>query len=429
MKKFYNSCFVSLVFALVAIAFTSIPAAAFDGITNQDQLSLKLRTIYFDRDYEKDSLDDTTLAQGVELNYESGFIANIISFGASAYMVQDINSSGSAGNNIMPKGDDDGGIDRHLSKIGQLFVNFNLADQGNVKVGAQRIKYMLVSSSGTRAIPNTYRGITANYTLDKFKFYGYAFDEWSRRHDDKWEIFTTELGEEIDTVWGVGTSYKHGGFKGDIEYLTAQDYLAKLGLRGSYTWNLDGSKLKLSGGYFASQDDGSLFKSGAEKDIDGNDDNDGSAYYVDVEWKVNMFTLGAAYTQVFDAWIEDNFSGDHGTNPFPTRHLIGPDFTNENEKVWLARVGFDLNQFVPGLSTNISYISGTGAENSLTGKTGGEADEHFFVIDTKWKIPYVKGLSFRWYYTEYNSDEVGTVAGVKGDEKDHRLYLDYVVKF
>ena len=429
MKKSYShnvSHYFVLCVLMLSLPFT---ATAFDGITDQDQFSIKSRTIYFDRDYQKDSSDDSTLAEGIELNYQSGYIANFVSLGTSFYLVQNINSTGSAQNNILPEGSDDDGIDNHISKIGQLFADFQVTRNGHVKLGAQKVKTMLLRSSSTRAIPNTFRGITADYSFDQFKFYGYAFDEWSPRHDDSWDKFTTELGEEIDIVWGLGATYKKAGFKAELEYLVSQDYLAKLGIRAGYSWKLPSSKVQLSAGYFTAKDNGDLFKPGAEKDLDGNEDLDGSAYYVDLNWNVGMFTLGAAYTQVFDMWLEDNFAGDHGTNPFPTRAPIGPDFTNTEEKAWQARVGFDLSNFVPGLTTKVSYTRGTDAENSLTGKAGGTADEDYLAVDTRWKIPYLKGLSCRWYFADYDSDEKGKIGGVKGDETDHRVYLDYVVKF
>lgn len=429
MQSIPNRWFTCLALVMAIIGLTSISASAFNGITEKDTLSLKLRTIYFDRDYEKDSSDDSTLAEGIELNYESGVIGGIASIGGSIYAVRNIHSDGSAENNILPAGDDKAGIDDHISKIGQLFVNFKLTDNGNVKIGTQTVKAMLISSSGSRAIPNTFRGVTANYKLNNFKLYGYAFDKWSPRHEDKWQKFTTELAEQIDLVWGIGTTYKKAGFEADAEYLVSQDYLAKLGVRGGYTWKIDKSKLKVSGGYFTSTDNGDLFKPGAEKDLDKNQDIDGSAYYIAADWKVSMFSFGAAYTQVFDMWVEDNFAGDHGTNPFPTRAPIGPDLTNANEKVWLASVGLNFDKFVKGLSTKISYAKGTDAENSLTGAAGGTAEEDFILVDTKWKVPYVKGLSCRWLYNKYNADEVGKIAGVKGDETDHRVYVDYVVQF
>lgn len=53
----------------------AIPAYAdIDVLTKQDELNIKLRAIYFDRDYENNTSDDSTFAQGIEINYKSGML-------------------------------------------------------------------------------------------------------------------------------------------------------------------------------------------------------------------------------------------------------------------------------------------------------------------------------------------------------------------
>ncbi|XQF89987.1 OprD family outer membrane porin [Pseudoalteromonas espejiana] len=143
----------------------------------------------------------------------------------------------------------------------------------------------------------------------------------------------------------------------------------------------------------------------------------------------DIWTLGAAFTKVNDAWIEDNFSGDHGTNPFPTRSLIGADLTNQNEATWQARLGINLKAVAPGLTTKFYYTSGSDAENSALGKAGGTADEKYWAIDTRYKVAAIKGLSLRWLFLDYTTDETGSVDGAKGDRADHRVYVDYTIKF
>lgn len=436
----------SKIFAVTGAVLTcvSIPSyASFNGLTEQDEFNIKLRSIYFDRDYDNDASDDSTFAQGIELNYQSGYFNDLISMGVSTYTVLNYNSTGSAQNNILPAGDEKGGVDDSFSKFGQYFIDVKLGDNGHVKIGGQKTKSMLLKSSGSRAIPNTFRGVFGDYKFGNTKVYGYAYDKWSRRHDDKWEDFSTDQSDNgaISVIWGVGASYKKDALKIDAEYLNSHDYLSKLGLKGSYAIKLDQSKLTLSSGVFTSQDDGDLFVTGAEGgDLDDEDalgavsgvtksENDGFAYYLDANWKKDIWTLGAAFTKVNDAWIEDNFSGDHGTNPFPTRSLIGADLTNQNESTWQARLGVDLKAVAPGLTTKFYYTSGSDAENSSLGKAGGTAHEKYWAIDTRYKVAAVKGLSLRWLFLDYTTDETGSVDGVKGDRADHRVYVDYTIKF
>ncbi|WP_223230605.1 MULTISPECIES: OprD family porin [unclassified Pseudoalteromonas] len=72
----------SKIFAVTGAVLTcvSIPSyASFNGLTEQDEFNIKLRSIYFDRDYDNDASDDSTFAQGIELNYQSGYFNDLIS--------------------------------------------------------------------------------------------------------------------------------------------------------------------------------------------------------------------------------------------------------------------------------------------------------------------------------------------------------------
>lgn len=429
-----------------ALLTSATPVLALNGITDKDKLSIKLRTIYFDREFENSAADDTTFAQGLEVNYETGVIAKAFTLGVSGYSVQNIDSSGSAGNNILPidTGNTDGQVDDNIALIGQLFIDVKLGDSGNIKLGRQKHKSLLLSSSGSRAVPNTFLGASSRYQFSGVTLSSFYFTQWSRRYDDGFEDFTISTdvdgdgeNDQIDSVWGLGASYKKGGFSGESAYLVSQDYLKKLGLKGAYTWQLKDSRLTFTSGYFSSEGDGDLFVSQAESDLDRNGEAagepitvDGSAAFVDLEWKVNALTFGVAYTEVDEFWIEDNFNADHGTNPFPTRAAIGPDLTNTNENIWALRLGFDLNHYVRGLRTTVSRARGSDAQNSVLRSAGGTASEEWWSLDTKWSIPSVKGLSFRWFYLDYDGDESAqSVRGIRPDTDNHRVYLDYTFSY
>jgi hypothetical protein len=439
----YRISILAVVICTILTGVSTYSHADFKGLTAQDEFNIKLRTIYFDRDYETDSSDDSTLAQGIELNYVSGYFDNLMSVGVSSYTVLNVNSTGTAAGNILPAGNQSGEVDGGFSKFGQYFLDFKLGNSGHVKIGGQKTNSILLKSSGSRAIPNTFRGVFADYTVGDTKIYGFIYDKWSRRHDKKWEDFSTDQSTTgaISVIWGLGTAYSKGDLTLEAEYFSSQDYLAKAAFRGSYDIKLEQSELTLSSGIFTSQDDGDLFVTGAEGgDLDDEDvsgaltgltksENDGLAYYLDADWKKDIWSVGFAFTKVSDAWIEDNFNGDHGTNPFPTRSLIGADFTNKNEKTWQARLGINLKKLAPGLTTKFYYTNGTDAENSVLGQLGGTADEKYWAIDTRWKVESIKGLSLRWLFLDYNTEKIGNVDGVKGDRADHRLYVDYTIKF
>ena len=239
----------------------------------------------------------------------------------------------------------------------------------------------------------------------------------------------------------IGAKYKWDAFTLEGEYLVSKDFLRKFGVRGTYKHQLaDDSNLKFSGGIFTSSDDGDLFVTRSESgDLDDEDvpgsqagvtpsENDGLGGYVDVAWQKDNIQLAAAFTIIDEIWLEDNFTGDHGTNPFPTRSRVGPDLTNTNEKVVRLQFGYDWKDIAPGLKTTLAAAHGWDAENSVDSALG-TADETWWEVHVRYKVPFVKGLQFTGIYHDYESDETGSVDGVKDDERDIRLYLDYVYTF
>lgn len=419
------------VLGLGAISFAlATPGVAADA---EHKFQLKSRLIHFDRDYEKDSKDREQTALGIQLNYESPQFNDLIGVGVSGYLVEEIDHDGSLSEDILTK-ESNGELDG-FALIGQAYVKLTPTESTSFKLGRQTHKTMLLASSGSRAVPNTFQGVSGKFAPSKgLTVYGAVYDEWSRRARDTFEGFATDNSAEgsIDYVSVFGVKYKTKKYSVEAEYLNSDDYLSKLGLRGSYNIPLEASKLKVSGGVFASYDDGSLFTIGAEKDQDDEDGtsagNDGLGAYAQLTWIMNNLELSGAVSQFDGLWIEDNFAGDHGRNPFPTRSAVGPDLTNANETAAMLSLKYDWKDSVPGLITTVAFGRGWDAENTADASSG-TADEDWKTLDVAYKVPQVKGLKLRGVWHDYNSDKVGSVDGVKDDETDIRLYVDYVYNF
>ncbi|MEI8641602.1 hypothetical protein P4S68_12880 [Pseudoalteromonas sp. Hal099] len=89
----------------------------------------------------------------MELSCQSGYFNDLISMGVSTYTVLNYNSTGSAQNNILPAGDEKGGVDDSFSKFGQYFINVKLGDNGHVKIGGQKTKGMAFKKAQVAAVP------------------------------------------------------------------------------------------------------------------------------------------------------------------------------------------------------------------------------------------------------------------------------------
>ncbi|WP_230970822.1 OprD family outer membrane porin [Nitrogeniibacter aestuarii] len=424
--------------ALLVSTLAVVPGLTHAAEQSGHMLELKARGIHFDRSFEDSSKDRTQSALGLQLNYESPYLADVIGVGISGYSVTRLGSSGPEATDILST-DSDGDYHDSFGKIGQAFIKVKYQDLLQAKLGRQVYNSMLLFSSTSRAIPASYSGGSGVVTPMKgLSFYGAMFNEWSARADSSFERLRTDrsVDDEIDYVGLIGAKFEQGPVAVNVEYLHAKDYLSKFGLVGSYTFSLaEKSALKLTAGLHTSRDDGKLFLTGSESDQDDEDkyakgarsDNDGQGVYLQADWNHGALTLGAAVAKFDGLWIEDNFAGDHGQNPFPTGGVLA-DMTNRDETVWMVRGGYDWKELVNGVKTTVSYKSGSGARNSHVASLG-EADEDEVEANVFYAVPAVKGLKVRYRYLKYTADKTGRVDGVKSDGTDHRLYIDYTYRF
>ncbi|MBR9869345.1 MAG: OprD family porin [Oceanospirillales bacterium] len=424
----------------VASAMLSGQTVAADSNDSSYKLNTKTRLVYFDREYENTANDRTQSALAITADWSTPQYGGWFGVGISPYFVQEIDSDGKITEDVLTVKD---GEAQGYALIGQAFVNLTPFEGFSAKIGRQTHKSMFLSSSGSRAVPNSFQGISAKFIPVKgLNLYGAVYNKWSPRANNDFIGFKTDQSSEGDLnyVSLMGLQYKKDAFAVDAEYLNAKDYIGKLGLRGSYVTKFEDSSLKFTAGVFSSFDNGDLFVTSSEKgelddeDVAGSVDgvskssNDGLGAFLEAKWSKGNTQLTAAVSKTDDIWIEDNFAGDHGTNPFPTRSSVGPDLTNANETVLKLEVKYDWKDYAPGLVTSIAAAKGWDAENSANPSLG-SADEEWRELVVSYKVPAIKGLKFTGVIHDYNSDKVGRVDGVKDDETDVRLYLDYTYAF
>lgn len=438
-----------------------LPALAL-AAEGEHQFDLKLRGVYWNDEslayptgatpnpvassYEQSAL-------GLQLNYQSPYWAGIIGVDASAYGVVKLDDSGTPTSNLLDVANS-GQLEDAYATLGQALIKLKYQDFAQAKLGRQLQNSLLLKSTNTRTVPDTYSGFSAALKpLAGMRIYSALYDQWRARSTGEFEKFRTEataasVPKTIDYVGILGASYVNGPLAVTAEYLNAKSYLSKFGLVGAYTIPLGKDALKLSGGVFTSRDAGSLFVCSAEKELDctgtGRIHNKGMGAYLDAEWKVRNFTVGGAVAKFDGFWIEDNFAvnatkdgsltQDHGTNPFPTSAGLGPDFSNNDETVFSVRLSYDWKDYVSGLKTAFKYARGTGAHSSNL-SNGAEGSENYREFDVQYALPFVKNLSLRYVYYNYDSKVTGgsTAATIKGmprqDWEQHRFYIDYAYQF
>lgn len=392
-------------------------------------------------------------AIGLQLNYQSPYWAGIIGVDASAYGVVRLGDSGVPTTNLLEVGHNGQLQDSYLT-MGIAAIKLKYENYAEARIGRQLQNSLLLKSTNTRALPDTYSGMSALMKpMTGLSVYGAIYDQWRPRSSANFEKFRTEttaagVANGIDYVGIIGASYIDGPVTVTAEYLNSKSYLSKFGLVAGYTIPIDKNSLKLSSGLFTSRDAGSLFVCGAEKEIDCTGtkriENDGLGIYLDAELKLNNFTFGGAVAKFDGFWIEDNFAvngtktgsltQDHGSNPFPTSASLGPDLTNNGETVTSFRLAYDWKNLISGLKSGFKYAHGSGAKSSNLANSA-KGRENYREIDIKYSMPFAKNLALRYVYLNYDSSISGftTTATIKGlprqDWEQHRFYLDYVYQF
>lgn len=443
--------------ALVALAGAMLMPAASWALEDGHELVLVAKTVFWNDKSVANQLSTVTnsyrqAGQGLQANYKSPYFAGWIGLDASLYGVVKLSDSGIPTTSILEVGTNGKVADSSLS-LAQALVKMKFGDVAQARIGRQLQNSLLLKSSGSRAVPDTYSGISGTLTPTQgLKIYGSVYDQWRARSSTNFEKFRTEstgnVPSAIDYIGIVGVSYAAGPVAVTAEYLSAKDYLAKYGIVASYSIPMDKDSVKLSGGVFNSRDAGSLFVCGAEKELDctgtARSNNNATGVYLDIDWKVSNWTLGAALSKFDGLWIEDNFAAnaaqtgklnqDHGTNPFPTSSALGPDVANNGETAWSVRAGYNWRSLVPGLSTTFKYVKGTGAKSSNRTNAAVGA-ESYRELTVRYNLPMVKNLAVTYIYGNYSSyvDNFTATANVKGMTRSSweldRLYIDYSFKF
>ena len=448
------------------VGLACLPSSAVD-LTGHS-LELKSRLVKFDVDLEGTAKDFQQTALGLQLDYKSPFVSDKFGFDFSAYHVNKLGESTLQKNEMLPNvaGTSDKVVNS-WNQLGQAYVKFQHDDLVSAKIGRQQHDSLLLRSTNSRAVPDTYSGYSfALKPLQSVKFYGAVYDSYLPRRGDKFQKFGTDeyasgtsgpQKNTIDNITIYGTQYKQGPIQIDFESLNSKNYLQKYGVVGSYTLPLQASdSLKFSLGHSTTKDDGSLFTCKAEKDWDqtvvgGVCKNNGRGNFAQTDWRTGDWVLTGAVAKFNGLWIEDNFAvnnvsskgtltADPGSNFFPTAAISGNDLTNDGELARLFRVSYDWKRHVPGLKTTVGKTIGTGAKNSANVASPATGSESERQIDVQYAIPYVKGLNFRYIHLKYKADVIansggaGAIGAINSTESgifrtDNRLYLDYTYRF
>ena len=324
MKKIFTLLFLSL----------SIFASEIDSKNN---VSLDMRAIYMNNDYDRGFDDAEAFVTSVKLKYEQILLDNLTA-GIAFSTVSDLGLL----NNDLSKRNMAYIFDknnRNFSILHQIYLQYNHS-KSFIKIGRFELETPLVSSGDFYVLSNTFEGIhldikeIENYNLragylskmsgswdsryDGGSFNSMTKQAWAHRADNGKEFYYQLVGNGSSPVGlnvknaglgYVGIAYEKESLKLQFYDHVLFDTYNSLFAQVDYTLNVDGEKLLLAGQYIKYDGIGAL-KNNQNPDAVV----DYATYSAKGELSMKDVTLSLAYTGLTDT-ASIHFLGAHGGFP------------------------------------------------------------------------------------------------------------------
>ncbi|MEE4908540.1 OprD family porin [Pseudomonas alliivorans] len=403
--------------ALPSLLLSVAPWVSADGFIEDSKLKLQLRNVYFNENFRDEhglstraaltaKSERTEWAQGLLLDYQSGFTQGVLGFGFDASGLLGIkldSGKGRSGTGLLPVHSDGRAADE-FSSLGAA-AKVRLA-RTIVKYGSLLPRTPVLVYNDARLLPQVYQGTQLTSTdIENLTLTGGRLDQFKLRDSSDSRLIIPDgfsgKGSDFSYVGGdyrLGKDVRLSYFYGELEEFYRQQFASiqhdlKLG-SGVLTSDLR---------YFRSVDAGAA-RSGK---ID-NDMLSGQLTYA-----LSGHSVGAGY-QVL--------SGDaglpyiSGATVYSFSNVGIGKFIEEDEKTWMVSYGYDFARLgAPGLTFSTRYLRGDNEKSGPAQLREWERDG---------EIAYVvqggtfKGLGVKLRNYVYRSDFA------RGRDSN-RLYLTY----
>ncbi|MEH6533721.1 MAG: OprD family outer membrane porin [Photobacterium frigidiphilum] len=370
------------------------PIAQAEGLLEDSKLNFKTRNIamYLDEDIDK-SGDQFAWAQGLAIDYQSGYLADIIGFDATYSGAIKLGANDNfQGRDLLRDND---GKAEGFNKISQIYAKAKLGDDDlyvNLYGGWKELyKTGSLTVSHSRAVVASYQGISGEVGYNGLRLRGVYTDRFSDRDSPEKVRFKTLTGQKIDNIITGDLSYSWG--KKNVVNLfsgESKDYLRRSGLE--FKWLTPVSEISKVGlsGYFYQNDaldnwEGMAF------------DDKANHYNLNLDYMVGSWALTGSYAYT-EAELENGlgmFFWDMGKNTDGNFNSkadgVGTDFNKDGETMVAFKAMYNMaNAGVPGMMIGASATYGFGME--YQGADIDEAELNFLVM-YQFQDKALKGLS------------------------------------
>lgn len=421
-------------------------SGSYDSFISDAKIDGKVQTVFFNDENTTDNKTKGAWTGAVWLNAQTGYLADFVSAGGSAYRVAKLDmKDGNIGSSDLLNADKEG-----FGKLGQVWVDFKLPESyegisADVKIGRQLVETGLITISGSRSVPSAWQGVDATVEMDGFKGKIAWLNEVSKRSQSGFHHIVNEEGNKIDWVMGMQLGYTF-----ELANQRSLELQYRNGLADNYlnahngnVWFkmplYDGSDLTLGGMYFYAKQDGDLWGA-SEKN--GSFENKAESGNLNATLHNGSWTLNAAfnYTKANTAsgassngyhtiGYYNYYFGDNtqGVWDVPTSAIVS-DFNFNKEKAWLIGAEYDFSNIgLEGLSLGYTFFYGSGMKAKEVNGSEHDVAEHEHDLTMKYNFSQwgMKGLQFKLQYGYYKNDEAFRKATGQNEAENLRAWLSY----
>lgn len=418
------------------------PLACADFI-NDSKATLGLRNFYFNNDYRDQpggagQSKTEEWAQGLMLNYTSGFTAGTVGLGLDALglvgVTLDSGQGRHRGSSMIPSDGD--GAASEWSRLG-LTAKARLS-KTELRYGTLMPKLPILQANDGRLLPQTFEGglITSN-EIDALTLTGGRLEHATGRgSSDRTGLAVSGGSRESNQFLFAGADYKV------TPNLTAQYYLANL--EDYYTQHFFGLQHALALGegqtfktdlrYFDTRSDGanaSAAGRAAGYRVGGYTHN-GSGEIDNQTWSaIFTYSLGghaltggyqsvsadSNFVQLNQGSLPDKGAGGSSVYLFTDRMLAS--FNRAGERTWFGQYAYDFAAAgVPGLRATLVYLKGSNIQTTASGnQTEWERD---LALDYVIQDGTFKGVGLGWRYGVLHSQ-------AEANQEQNRLIVSYTL--
>jgi hypothetical protein len=389
--------------------------AFFDDAT----FTFHLRSYLLDR-YDDPGPDPAAWALGGWVGYETGWLGDVLKFGAVGYTSQPLWAPEDRDGTRLLLPDQEG-----YSVLGQAYAALKFEEQV-LTLYRQIVNQPEVNAQDSRMTPNTFEGGSLTGDIGPLTYYAGMLLTMKERDSDEFVNIAQAASDSINE-----DSYLYlGGLEfSPVEDLKARTslYVAPDLLASSYSdavWNHavgEDTKIRLSGQF--------MYQSGIGDERLANEGYDGWIGGIKGDFIYNGLTLTAGYTFASDfSGDEDSWQAPFGSWPGYTGMIV-EDFNRDEEQALLVGASFDF----AGVGAEGLVFTALAAFDLHVADGLQEQNEYDFTADyrftslsenTDWDW-----LSPLWLRARYALVEKDELDGETDQRDDFRIILNYELQF